>query len=153
MTKDVIIAISGFQESVINGQPEEMDEDIEVIMPATYYFKNGKHYILYDEVVEGVPEDIKNRLKITGDHQVEMLKTGATNTHMVFERYRHTQTQYATPFGQMLVSIYTTQMDIKVEENEINVVIKYKLDIEHEPYADCIIKINVFAKDSAELGL
>ncbi|MBO5461230.1 MAG: DUF1934 domain-containing protein [Ruminococcus sp.] len=153
MTKDVIIAISGFQQSIMEEQPEMENEEIEVIMPATYYFKNGKHYILYDEVVEGIPEGIKNRLKITGDHQVEMLKTGATNTHMVFEKYRQTQTQYETPFGQMLVSIYTTQMDIQCEEDKMNLFIKYKMDIEHEPYADCTIKIHVSSKGEANLGL
>lgn len=41
-----------------NGEP------VEIITPASYYLKNGKHYVLYDEVVEGVPGKIKIQLKL-----------------------------------------------------------------------------------------
>lgn len=37
-----------------NADGEEA-EPIEVITPATYYLKNGKHYVIYDEIVEGMP--------------------------------------------------------------------------------------------------
>lgn len=154
MTKDVIIKISGLQESRIEGEalPDE-NEELEVVMPATYFFKNGKHYVLYDEVVEGSPEGIKNKLKITGTEQVVMMKSGATNAHMVFERFKKTQTYYQTPFGQMLVSFYTTVLDIKTEENSIDIYINYEMDIDNTPYADCVIKINILSKESADLSL
>ena len=50
MTKDVLITISGIQ--TIDG---EVNDPIETVTPGEYYFRNGKHYILYDEVQEGVP--------------------------------------------------------------------------------------------------
>ena len=45
MTKDVLITISGIQ--TIDG---EVNDPIETVTPGEYYFRNGKHYILYDEV-------------------------------------------------------------------------------------------------------
>ena len=45
MTKDVILTISGLHSETFAGQDEENDP-IEVITPAAYYFKNGKHYIV-----------------------------------------------------------------------------------------------------------
>lgn len=56
MTKDVLVSISGMHEEIVAVTPEvEEDENeaIEVVTPATYYLKNGKHYIVYEEVVEG----------------------------------------------------------------------------------------------------
>ena len=54
MTKDVLVSISGMHEEIVAVAPEiEEDENeaIEVVTPATYYLKNGKHYIVYEEVV------------------------------------------------------------------------------------------------------
>ena len=50
MTQDVLLTISGLHDMVF-ADPEENEENepIEVITPASYYWKNGKHYILYDE--------------------------------------------------------------------------------------------------------
>ena len=75
----------------------EDEEAIEVVTPASYYWKNGKHYILYDEVIEGMSGTIKNKIKITGTDSVEIMKTGMSNTHMVFEKNKKNLTYYRTP--------------------------------------------------------
>ena len=43
MTKDVLISISGLQMDVLEEEKEY--EPIEVVAPANYFLKNGKHYI------------------------------------------------------------------------------------------------------------
>ena len=53
MTKDVLINISGLQVDV--NEMENNDEPIETISTGNYFFKNGKHYLLFEEVSEGVP--------------------------------------------------------------------------------------------------
>ena len=50
MTKDVLVSISGLHTDVMQ-ETEEENEAIEVVNPANYYFRNGKHYIVYDETV------------------------------------------------------------------------------------------------------
>ena len=51
MTKEVLVTISGLQFS-----PETENESVELITSGSYYKKNGKHYIIYDEVNEGFSE-------------------------------------------------------------------------------------------------
>ncbi len=87
MTQDVLLTISGLHDMAF-ADPEENEENepIEVITPASYYWKNGKHYILYDEVMEGIPGVVKNKIKITGEDSMEIMKSGITNAHMVFEK-------------------------------------------------------------------
>ena len=87
MTQDVLLTISGLHD-MASADPEENEENepIEVITPASYYWKNGKHYILYDEVMEGIPGVVKNKIKITGEDSMEIMKSGITNAHMVFEK-------------------------------------------------------------------
>ncbi len=65
MTKEVLLSISGLHYDVFTGTEEEENEPIEVITPASYYYKNGKHYIIYEEVVEGLPGTIKNKVRIS----------------------------------------------------------------------------------------
>ena len=65
---------------------EEESEAIEVVTPANYYCKNGKHYILYDEVTEGISGVTKNKIKISGEDSLEIMKSGISNAHMIFER-------------------------------------------------------------------
>ena len=88
MTKDVLLSISGLHYEVSGYADDcengEDNEPIEMITPAAYYLKNGKHYVLYDEVVEGVPGVVKNKVRITGEEKLEIIKSGRTNTHMIF---------------------------------------------------------------------
>ena len=56
MTQDVLLTISDCMIWHLQIRKKmKRIEPIEVITPASYYWKNGKHYILYDEVMEGIP--------------------------------------------------------------------------------------------------
>jgi uncharacterized beta-barrel protein YwiB (DUF1934 family) len=150
MKKEVLISISGLHFEVFEDVAENKNNQIEVITPGNYYLRKGKHYILYDEAIEGMTGTIKNRIKITDNNTLEILKTGLSNAHMIFEKDQKNLAYYETPFGQMLVGINTRKMDISVTEQRINVQVDYELDINHEPLADCQIRMNITPKESSE---
>lgn len=152
MTKDVLVSISGMHMGILADQEDE-DDEIEVVTPASYYCRNGKHYIIYDEVVEGMAGTIKNKIKITGDSVLEIMKSGLSNTHMVFEKNRKNLTYYRTPYGQILVGVNTRNMEVRVADDEIDVQVKYELDVNHEPFADCSIKMNIVSKGSGNFSV
>ena len=145
MTKEVLLTISGLHLDTVSDTADEENEPIEVMTPATYYLKNGKHYVLYDEMVEGMLGSIKNTIKITGDSKLEMKKSGITNTNMVFEKEKINVTQYDTPYGEMMVGVYTKDMKVDVTEDNIDVSIAYALDVNSEKVADCNIVMNIRA--------
>ena len=149
MTKDVLVSISGLHmdmDAQIPG-PDE-DDVIEVVTPATYYYRNGKHYIIYDEIVEGVSDTIKNKIKISGTDSLEIMKSGLSNTHMIFEKNKKNLTYYKTLYGQMLVGLNTRNMEIEVSDETIKVRVDYELDVNHEPLANCKIRMNIVSKGS-----
>ena len=145
MTKEVLLTISGLHYDSFSESPDEENEPIEVITPANYFFKNGKHYVIYDEVVEGMLGSIRNTIRITDDSKLEMKKSGITNTNMVFEKEKMNVTQYDTPYGEMMVGVYTKDMKVDVTENDIDVSIAYALDVNSEKVADCNIVMNIKA--------
>ena len=60
MTKDVLVKISGLQFA------EDQDNGpVEIITTGNYYKKNGKHYILYDDVQEGFDGVTKSAVSYT----------------------------------------------------------------------------------------
>ena len=121
MTKDVLLSIKGLQ----IGENEQNDT-IEVISPGDYYFRNGKHFFMYEEVMEG---------------QKESTKKGAVNVHMIFEKNKKNITYYNTPYGSLLVGIDAYRVDVREKENEITVEVEYALEINNEHLADCHIRI------------
>ena len=153
MTQEVLVTISGLHEMEFMEIGDEDNEPIEVIAPASYYWKNGKHYIMYDEVVEGIPGVIKNKVKITGNDTLEIMKSGIANAHMVFEKNKMNVTYYDTPYGQIHVGIHTRELDVEVSDDLINVEVEYGLDVNHEAMADCRISMNIRPKKAAECVL
>ena len=146
MTKDVLITIRGVHTM------DEEDNDVEMIVRGDYYQKNGKHYVLYEELLEGFKEPVKNIIKITPT-SMDITKKGTATTHMLFEKNRKNMSYYGTPFGNLLVGI--DAKDIKVEETEhcIDVQIDYALEVNYEHLADCTIKMKIASKEKGGFSL
>ena len=115
MTKDVLIAIKGMQ-----FEGAEDPEEIEVIQRGQYYERNGSHYLMYEEPVEGTTEVIKNRIKFK-ENEVQVAKKGAVNTTLTFTRNEKNMTNYATPFGNLVVGIDTQRIALELEEDKMDI--------------------------------
>ena len=139
MTKDVLIAIKGMQ-----FEGAEDPEEIEVIQRGQYFEKNGSHYLMYEEPVEGSTEIIKNRIKFK-ENEVQVAKKGAVNTTLTFTQNEKNMTNYSTPFGNLVVGIDTQKIALQLEENKMDICVDYALDINYEFLADCKISIAVTA--------
>ena len=145
MTKDVLVSLRGLQFD----QSETESEKIETIMAGTYYEKNGKHYVLYEEVMEGFTETTKNRIKFD-EHFLELSRSGLVNVHMRFEENKKNMTSYHTPYGNILIGIDTRKIHITQETERMVVNVDYALDINYEYLADCQIVMDIRSKGSAE---
>ena len=147
MTKEVLVTISGLQFS-----PETENESVELITSGSYYKKNGKHYIIYDEVNEGFSETTRNIIKLKDDF-MDITRRGVSNVHMMFEKNKKNMSYYNTPFGNLLVGINAT--DVKVNETEDNIDIKvdYKLEVNYEHLAECSISMNIMSKDTKDFRI
>lgn len=147
MTKDVLLSIKGLQIG-----EEEQSDTVEVISPGDYYFRNGKHFFLYEEVTEGQKESTKNIIKVK-DNYMELTKKGAINVHMIFEKNRKNVTYYHTPYGSLLVGIDACRVEVEEKEDEIVVEVEYALEVNNEHLANCHIRILANPKQDPEFRL
>lgn len=146
MDKQVLVSISGLQFSEAN------KEAVEMITVADYYKKNDKHYLIFDEAMEGFEGTTRNMIKFN-EHMVDITKKGITNVHMVFEEKQKNMTYYDTPFGNLLIGLSTNRIDVEEETAAINVKIDYSLDINYEFVSDCKISISVKEKKAGDISL
>lgn len=122
MTKQVLLSIVGSQFA------DAESDSIELVTVASYYKRNGHHFILYEEVPDGEDSAVKNTLRFD-ENFFEMTKKGGVNSQLLFNPGASNSTYYSTPAGPMPVNVTTTEYTLLEEENMIEVHIKYTLDI------------------------
>lgn len=144
MTKEVLLSIKGIQ---FDTSKEE--GNVETITSAQYYERNGSHYLIYDEIVEGFREPTKNMIKFK-ENQLELTKKGLINVHMIFEEKKKNMSDYRTPYGNIMIGMDTQKVILKEEENHISIQVEYALEMNYEFLADCKIFINICPKEEAE---
>ena len=145
MTRDVLITISGIQ--LADGDSNE----VEMITAGDYFQKNGSHYILYDEVMEGQNDIIKNTIKIRPEG-LDIIKRGSSSVHMTFEKDKKNLSCYATPFG-MMIGINTNDILIAEDEDSLKVRVSYSLDINYQHVSECNINLDIHSKSTANIHL
>ena len=147
MTDQVLLSISGLQ-----FMEDEGVEPVEVVTVADYYRKENSHYLIYDEVLEGIEGKIKNIIKVKG-HVLELTKKGLANVHMVFEENKKNVTYYTTPFGNLLIGLMATSVDVNENDKDINIQVAYQLEVNYEFLADCTITMNIKSKEAGDFSL
>lgn len=138
MTKDVLITVSGMQFDI-------EDEPIELVTAGTYYLKNGKHYVLYEEQPEDSGPVTKNLVKFFNGH-FEMTKKGGNNSFLLFDVNQKNSNVYNTVAGAIQIDVATHELSIIEKEEEIQVNIKYTLDINYNFVSECEVHFKVRAR-------
>ena len=147
MTKEVMVTIAGLQTA--GGEEPEQDA-LELVHVGEYYKKNGTHYILFDEVMEGMQEPVRNLIKIK-DRGLEIRKRGPVAVHMVFEEGSSRQSIYQVPYGSFQVETSTTSVRTEETDEGLEALISYKLAVNGAHCADCDIRVFVQPREQFRL--
>ena len=148
MNKDVLIHVRGLQMM----DTDDAQEPIEIVVPGQYYFRNGSHYLRYEEMLDDTAETTVNYIKMS-PNGVEVRKQGQVNVHMVFEEGKKNKTFYNTPYGTLQMGISATGLELKESEDGIQMKVDYALDMNEEHVADCYLTVQAQSKDSADFVL
>lgn len=136
MDNNVIIKISGLQ--IV----EDTGDSVEMIAVGKHYIKNSKHYLLYDEIDEENGSKIKNTIKFNED-SAEVMRKGIINGRLVFEKGNNNQSIYSTPYGDLLVEVLTKDIQVRQEQDNVNLMIDYELYANNSKVSDSKIEIDI----------
>lgn len=142
MTKRMEIVMKGRR--VMDGERE----NIEMYAQGDHYIRDGKHYILYEEVTEE-KKAIRNVVKISSDC-LEIVKKGEIQSRMVFRENETTGTSYVTPVGQLAVGIRTSRLEVRETEDGLEVLTEYAMEMNGRHLSDTSLTITVRCQESCE---
>lgn len=148
MDKEVLIHVSGLQTMDAEGD----QEPIEIVVPGEYYFRNGIHYLRYEEILEDFAEPTINYIKIS-PKGMEVRKKGVVNVHMVFEQGKKNMTYYTTPYGTIEMGIAATNLNLEENDSGLNMKVDYALDMNQEHVADCYLAIKAQPKNCKDFTI
>ena len=146
MAKDVLVSIKGTQ--IIDGEKDT----VEMITAGTWYEKNGKQYLLYEESYEEVQVTTKNTLKITPE-LIEVSKKGVVSSKMIYELGKKHQTNYMTPMGMIVLGITTGDIFVEADADTLRVEIKYAMEMNGQFVSNNTMEIQANVKGTSALKL
>ncbi|MBR4208529.1 MAG: DUF1934 domain-containing protein [Lachnospiraceae bacterium] len=145
MTKDVLISLKGLQYRGPDGE----QGDAEMIVPGSYYEKDGKKILIYDEPAGDGDGNTHTMVKIMPD-SVEISRKGFTNSSMNFYKGQKNMCSYNMPFGSLMMGIDTEDIKIDTPDDDMmRIEIDYRMDINYSFYADCKMVMEVRSKAGA----
>ena len=145
MTEDILISVRGLH-TLDTEQEEEQTDELEMTMSGKYYFRNGKHYVLFEETDEESQSVVKNRFKLSED-RLEISKKGVMNATMTFQRGEKSSSWYGTPVGDVQLGIEVTDMQLMEGEDEIEMNVAYALEMNSEHVSDSRIRLRIMERN------
>jgi uncharacterized beta-barrel protein YwiB (DUF1934 family) len=136
MNKEVTLFISGLH------MADNGEDNVDIVADGQYFYKNGSHYIIYNEKYEGFDEPAKSRIKIKSDC-LEIKRQGIIEVFMVFEKGKTHISDYRFPYGTMMVGIHTTNMKVEEIDGRMFIKVEYSIEIDGVHQADSSIKIKI----------
>ncbi len=140
MTKEVLVSIKGLHR-VSDGE----DEEIETCAAGSYYFRNGRHYALYEEIDQENGTVQKSRIALRGKH-LEICREGALKGRLVFEENHRTEGWYDTPAGSILAGFDVKDLQVTEEKDLIQISVSYRLELNEIPVDESRICIRITPK-------
>ena len=118
------------------------------------------------EAVRTVQNDISGEIYMTkdilvrvrgvqtiGEEEIEVMKRGLVESHMIFEPGRRTTANYRTPMGLFLMGITTSLLEVEEDEESILLRIKYSMEMNGEYAFDCNTEILASSRKEEVLGI
>lgn len=100
----------------------EQQDITEAVHAAEYFYRNGAHYLLYEER-DGQGKAQKKRLKL----RENVLELSGGN-EMCFEENASHECRYRTPYGELPLTIRTKQIAVCETDGRMEITLRYTLE-------------------------
>ncbi len=134
------VKIINMQQATSNADESEKTE---LITTADFKYENSRFYLTYDEsILSECDETVETTLELGADYVI-LTRRGIVTSEMIFIKDRHTLTQYNTPYGEIHINIFTSQLYVDIDESGGNVSIDYVIDYENKYIIKNELKIHI----------
>lgn len=117
--------------------------ETELITAGKFSIKDGCYVISYlDSEATGF-EGSETSVSVTGNKYASIVRRGTSSSDLVIEPGKRHHCHYSTPYGDMVVGIYTHAIENELDENGGRLYMKYTIDINTSYMSDNEIIMNV----------
>lgn len=124
---------------------EGMEDVIQLMTEGEMYQKSDNNYIIYDETEVSGMKGTTTTLEIEGN-KMSIIRLGSTNSHMTFERGKKNFNTYDTPYGEMVMSIYTRNLAVDYDTDRQPVDIRVDYSVEIQGLMETTNELNIHVK-------
>ncbi len=125
----------------------ERDDVTEVICEGTYQKKKGVHYIFYEVLSEGSPEEnVKHKIQIHPDH-VKISYSGGRNQSFLLVPGEDFPCLYETPFGQLSLLFRARTQEVKQEDGRLRLHLQYDIHSDSGLMSENDLEVLVYGID------
>lgn len=130
MNKKVIISVRGSSNYI-----DEERGRLELVTEGKYYRKGDTYFITYKESEVTGMQGTTTTLKVAND-VVTLMRFGAVNSQFIFQRGQKHISYYDTNYGAFTVGVYTSDMNINVDDSGGEIMVDYELEIDNNNTGD-----------------
>lgn len=128
------------------------DEKTETSLITEGFFsteKNNSFIISYEDSEATGFEGSVTEISVKGNSLASIIRTGTTHSELVIEPGKKHHCHYETPYGEMIVGIFTHKIENNLTSDGGHLYIKYTIDVNSSFMSDNEIVMNVTGQKSA----
>lgn len=144
----VIVRIAGTQRLLLEGgRAESRLDHTEQTAEGIYSFRNGTHFVVYDED-GGEGHRTRSTVKLFAG-SFEVIKKGAARAHLVFRPGERSESLYDTPYGRLAVAFAVREVEVHLPGEDgpqalLSARAAYVLELEGEAAAECTVCVTAY---------
>ena len=139
MKRDAVIRIVSLQRT------ENGDNSSEMSVVGTITYDDDKSLIEYIENNEETgPEE--TTITVSNNNTVSIVRNGQFSSEMTVEKGKRHLTFYRTPYGELTMGIYGTNVEFSKDEKSATLKLKYELDFNNGFVSENTMKIYIEEK-------
>ncbi len=117
--------------------------ETELMTSGKFSYNDGKYTISYlDSEATGF-EGSETEVTVTKNKIASIIRRGSTNSDLVIEPGKKHHCHYNTPYGEMVIGIFTHVLENNLDENGGKLYMKYTIDINTSYMSDNEIIMNI----------
>lgn len=113
-------------------------DETENTFKGTMAIKDNDIYILYKDQTTQTKTTVK-----VSEQGVSVKRAGSLNGHLQFHKQETKRCLYGTPFGDMLIDIETSNIEVYLLEKGVKIYIEYSIIMDEEKVSDNVFMITV----------
>lgn len=119
------------------------ENEVELITQGTYSYENGRYIVTYEDSEATGFEDSVTTIEVEGNRLASVTREGNAPSNLILEVNRKHHCHYGTPYGDMMVVIFSKEIDNDLGSEGGKLSMSYTIDINASYISDNVIVMEI----------